>query len=554
MSRKPKQQNLSRRNFLAGTATGAAAGVVTGAAIGQEFINIGSIDDLPPNWWEVGFDPVDPNPPIPGGNDDPFGEPAGVAVRRNVYSLAPNGPEMAALRRGIQVMRSRNPEDPTSWNYQARIHGMVRGGAQPPFGAPWATCRHGSNDFLSWHRLYLHFFERILRQASGDPSFTLPYWDYSVAGQNSLPPAFRNPSGDPLYEARRNPWINAGSPISPTVASSAAAMQSPRFTRPFFSAAVENQPHNVIHVEIGGAMGDPATAGEDPIFWLHHANIDRLWGRWLAQGNGRRNPTTNAFLNTPFSFVDETGQFVTARGADTLDPQSQLGYRYDDEPAAPPGIDPDIAFLVASADTNERRRIVPSSLGAPAALMSLAESAETADDAPDIKLAESTLAEGGRLRLGGGKAGLKLAPAPIPLPAPAITSFGSDGGVQPLASFAAPDPLETFRSDMATDEPVLLQLEDIDFDTPPGIWYAIYVNMPEGTTPDPRGPYFAGIFAPFAQNTSDEPTTFDITGLLNRQIEAGLFDGGEIGMDFVPSRDVGTAPAIDIGNVRIVRP
>jgi len=134
-------------------------------------------------------------------------------------------------------------------------------------------------------------------------------------------------------------------------------------------------------------------------------------------------------------------------------------------------------------------------------------------------------------------------------------SFGESGTVD---AFAAPAPaisrMEAFRSDMAGDQPVLLQLEDIDFDAPPGIWYAIYVNAPFGTAPDPRGPYFAGIFAPFAQNTSDEPTTFDITGLINRQIEAGLFDGGEIGVEFVPNRDDPSIPAVDIGNIRIVRP
>ena len=566
MARKPTDRILSRRSFLAGTATGAAAGVATGAAIGQEFVSLGSLDDLPPNWWETDFTPVDPVDPIdpvdpvdPGcdpcppqtgdGGDDPFGETPGIAVRRNVFSLAADGPEMASMRRGIEVMRAREDTDPTSWNYQARIHGIVRGSAQAPFGAPWGTCRHVSDDFLSWHRLYVHFFERILRQASGDPTFALPYWDYSVPGQNSLPPAFRQQFGNALFEERRNPGINAGEAINPIVASSATALQTLRFPRPFFSAALENQPHNVIHVEIGGAMADPATAGEDPIFWLHHANIDRLWSRWIASGNGRSNPTTNAFLNTPFSFVDETGQFVTARGADALDPQSQLGYRYDDEPATPPGIDPGMAFMVASAAPSARR-IVPASLGAPSALSSF----ENSISGDGFRVAENTLAEGGRVRLGGGQTGVRLTPAPVPLAAPAIVPFSSDGSVQAFESLAAPDPMEAFRSDMTADEPVLLQLEDIDFETPPGVWYAIYVNMPGGTTPDPRGPYFAGIFAPFAQNMSDEPSTFDITGLLNRQIAAGLFGGGEIGVDFVPSRDVGTAPSIDIGNVRIVRP
>jgi hypothetical protein len=39
-------------------------------------------------------------------------------------------------------------------------------------------------------------------------------------------------------------------------------------------------PHNFVHVDIGGLMESPSTAGRDPIFWLHHANIDRLWEVW----------------------------------------------------------------------------------------------------------------------------------------------------------------------------------------------------------------------------------------------------------------------------------
>ena len=46
---------------------------------------------------------------------------------------------------------------------------------------------------------------------------------------------------------------------------------------------VESTPHNYVHVDIAGLMEQPpATAGQDPIFWLHHANIDRLWEVWLS--------------------------------------------------------------------------------------------------------------------------------------------------------------------------------------------------------------------------------------------------------------------------------
>ena len=60
------------------------------------------------------------------------------------------------------------------------------------------------------------------------------------------------------------------------------------------TGALEQTPHNDIHVALvganpvgqcqGGFMIDPNCAALDPIFWLHHANIDRLWNVWLASG------------------------------------------------------------------------------------------------------------------------------------------------------------------------------------------------------------------------------------------------------------------------------
>lgn len=35
--------------------------------------------------------------------------------------------------------------------------------------------------------------------------------------------------------------------------------------------------HNTGHVAFGGEMGNMFTSPSDPIFWVHHANIDRIW-------------------------------------------------------------------------------------------------------------------------------------------------------------------------------------------------------------------------------------------------------------------------------------
>src|SRR6185503_18384924 len=48
-----------------------------------------------------------------------------------------------------------------------------------------------------------------------------------------------------------------------------------------FSNNVNGTPHGVVHGAVGGNMTGFNFAGLDPIFWLHHCNIDRLWEAWM---------------------------------------------------------------------------------------------------------------------------------------------------------------------------------------------------------------------------------------------------------------------------------
>ena len=91
------------------------------------------------------------------------------------------------------------------------MHGSVDA---PPPGATWNECQHASWYFLPWHRMYLYYFERIVRAAAlaaGAPDdWALPYWNYDRAfPANTLPPAFRAPDaarrrGQPaVHRARR---------------------------------------------------------------------------------------------------------------------------------------------------------------------------------------------------------------------------------------------------------------------------------------------------------------------------------------------------------------
>ena len=285
----------------------------------------------------------------------------GLRVRRNIMDLSAS--EIATLEQGVQVMKSRPVSDRTSWSFQANIHGENTPASNPM----WNQCQHGTRHFFDWHRVYLLEFENILRDASGDASFTLPYWDWSTAP--SLPSAFRN-SSSPLFESTRS--INGGELLPPEVVIDDFFNSLNQTSFNSFSNQFEGSPHGTVHVLIGGKMGSVPTAANDPIFWLHHCNIDRVWDSWIALGGPRQNPTDAGFLNREYTLVGATGDAVTHRVADLLE-SSALGYRYADvgggSPSPTPSIAPPTMLTVAMA--------------APPQHPSAASSARAGDDAED---------------------------------------------------------------------------------------------------------------------------------------------------------------------------
>jgi Common central domain of tyrosinase len=240
------------------------------------------------------------------------------------------------MKRRSQV----NPNDPRGWLFQANIHGTITG-SDPS----WNRCRHASWHFLSWHRAYVYYFERILREASGDPELTLPYWDWTDAAAQGLPAAFTDPQS-PLFESQRS-MNQAGTTLAPSIRSTAIDALNLRtfLPAPGFSGfgvassqgtgkgALEQPPHDGVHVLVGGddgLMTDPRTAARDPIFWVHHCNVDRLWEVWLRKGGGRANPTASAWLNESISrLFDETGNAAPAVTASQLQTTAGLNYTYD---------------------------------------------------------------------------------------------------------------------------------------------------------------------------------------------------------------------------------
>jgi hypothetical protein len=254
-------------------------------------------------------------------------------VRRNVGGMNAYDPVIVAYRKAVATMRALPATDPRSWSYQAAIHGTF---TTPPQTA-WNTCQHGDYFFWSWHRMYLYWFERICRRMACDDCFALPYWDYNNPAQRQLPPMFRDTSSD-LYVAQRDPNMNSGAGSLPAWAVDySAGLSQINFTSA--SSSFEGLPHNQVHVLVGGPgacangwMGCVPTAAQDPIFFLHHCNMDRLWNLWLAQG-GRIDPIfDNVWKNTKYTFFDEEGAQLEMSGCEILRAAQQLHYVYEGEP------------------------------------------------------------------------------------------------------------------------------------------------------------------------------------------------------------------------------
>lgn len=247
-------------------------------------------------------------------------------VRRDVGKMDASDPILVAYGNAIQKMQALPSSNPVSWAYQAAIHGTT---LSPPLTA-WNTCEHGTDFFWSWHRMYLYWFERIVRKMCGEPCWALPYWDWAPGSEFQIPAPFRVTTS-PLY-ATRNTAMNDGTgSLNPLAVSVASSFSNTDFLT---TNLMIQDPHGNVHVEVGGSMCCVPTAAVDPIFYLHHSNVDRLWNLWLAQGGGRTDPLGDAaWKNNQYTFFDENGSQVKMTACEILRAAQQLNYVYECEPA-----------------------------------------------------------------------------------------------------------------------------------------------------------------------------------------------------------------------------
>lgn len=172
---------------------------------------------------------------------------------------------------------------------------------------------HSNPRFLPWHRIYLLRMEELLQAV--DPTVCLPYWDSS--SEQAFPswlvgftPTV-NLMGGP-HVVNRNIGAFATLPDDTAVA---GAMANGTFGS--FAPALEGI-HNSGHVWVGGTMGGVVTAPADPAFWMHHAEIDRIWAEWQAA-----NPGQHPALAGPAAIMDPWPEDEVATRDITA-----LGYTY----------------------------------------------------------------------------------------------------------------------------------------------------------------------------------------------------------------------------------
>jgi len=463
-------------------------------------------------------------------------------MRRDIWSLPADDPIVIAYGDAVARMQARPADDPRSWTYQAAIHGSAV--ASPP---PLANeCRHQSWYFLPWHRMYLYYFERIVRaevEAAGGPQhWALPFWDYDRNGTRTLPPAFRGatrPDGSPnaLFVANRRQGINSGSlALSPSVTTAAFALSRPDFTGvPQFGGGpsspvgqfmgltgrVEQTPHNDIHVQIGGLMGDPDTAALDPIFWLHHANIDRLW--WVWDDATHADPTDASWTNQQFAFFDEGAAQVTLRSADVADIVNQLDYTYQRRVRFP-----NLRLIPEIQSMFRRRPPWPSWIRRlPVPVPPRPPGPTPPRDAP----VEVVGATDRVVRLTG-------SPERVEVPVDARARADALGDAEPSE--------------------VVLAIENIDAERNPDVVYGIYVNLPDDPSPDDLRRHHVGNISLFGIERTRAPrgdahshgamqVAVDITDLTRRLRSGGTWNADAIDVEFrpVPLDVVEDAPEAD---------
>jgi tyrosinase len=443
----------------------------------------------------------------------------------------------------------------------------------------WDQCQHQSWYFPPWHRGYLLALEAQIRadviSLGGPATWALPYWNYFGPGQEfNIPPAFTQqtlPDGspNPLFVTARYGPDNDGNIYVPTSTAIQQHPSDPNFvygpvtqdsmsndlytgsdavTSPSgfggletgfahgggTSGNLENDPHNLVHVYVGGRgglMSYPNLAGLDPIFYLHHANIDRMWAAWNANPSNA-NPTNPKWLNGPAAVGEREFVMPWPGGSpwvytpQQMNSLNQLNYTYDDLPVPAP----------ASAEDRLAKRLTR--LGVAAAVAKAQEGAAVIPG----KNVELVGANQGALAIKGSGA---------------RTTVKLDTDVRRKVSASLAAAAETAQPDR-----VFLNLENVRGADDASV-LSVYINLPEGANPSDHPELMAGSVGLFGLRNASltdgkhggQGLSFvlDITKIVDTLHLDNALDVNSLQVRIVPHQPVPEQAEITVGRVSIYR-
>ncbi|KAI5071909.1 hypothetical protein GOP47_0014160 [Adiantum capillus-veneris] len=316
-----------------------------------------------------------------------------LRVRRPAH--AADDAYSAKLARAYTLMKALPADDPRSFSQQANIHCAYCNNVYRQMNSTQPFQVHNTWLFFPFHRWYIYFHERILARLLGDdPNFALAFWNYDHPDGASIPWLFS------INSSAVHPVLSAGvlrdsnHEYPATVALDygvdtdirprpvqlqendntmyRALIRDAHDRAAFFGwpyrqddppmegfgfGTIEWQPHNTIHSWVGNKsaigwqhMGALFSSGHDPLFYSHHAEIDRFWELWKALPD-HEDFDDEDYQNAEFLFYNEDAELVRVRAGDASN-TSLLGYVYEEVETPWVGAVP------------EKRSLAPATLGA----------------------------------------------------------------------------------------------------------------------------------------------------------------------------------------------
>ncbi|PIA38223.1 hypothetical protein AQUCO_02800118v1 [Aquilegia coerulea] len=272
---------------------------------------------------------------------------------------------IAKYASALSIMKSLPYDDPRSFARQADVHCIYCTGSYNKKHSNEFLNVHRSWFFFPWHRMYIYFHERILASLIDDDTFSLSFWNWDTPAGMVMPDMYFQ---EPFLDTERSDKhihrprvvnldynlveINRTSEeqISHNLAVMYHQVVSGAKKMELFmgciyksgingscdgAGTVEQAPHDSLHGWVGKEsnrylehMGVFYAAARDPIFFAHHANLDRIWNVWEELRNNEPEIVDPDWLDSYFFFHNEKSQLVRIKVRDVLN-MTKLRYGYE---------------------------------------------------------------------------------------------------------------------------------------------------------------------------------------------------------------------------------